>query len=347
MTATDVTDITVIGAGPVGLSAAFWAGMREASVQVVDALPEIGGQCTALYPDKWIYDVPGFERVQASELVERLARQAIEQFDAPVHLETTVTELAYEATADGDSLIRLVTDGGELWTRAVILAGGHGAFEPKKMPGLDLTEWEGRGVSYVVTDKRRFAGKRVVIAGGGDSACDWALNLLDTAAEITLVHRRDTFRAHEITVAQLTAASRAGRCAVLTPHEIASVYGDERLTQVRVRTVGDDGAGELIECDELLVQFGFKTALGPLKAWPLEIVKGAIAVDPLQRTSMPRVWACGDIATREGKLKLIATGFAEAAMAVAQAVHELRPDVSIQPKYSTNTGVPSAASAYV
>ena len=175
----EIRDITVIGAGPVGLSTAFWAGMREASSRIVDSLPQIGGQLTALYPEKWIFDVPGHPKVLAKDLVESLRRQTLEQFDVPVHLETTIETIDWE-----DDIVVLRTNNPhfpELRSRAVIIAGGHGAFEPKKLPGYDLTPWEGRGVHYLVGSKSEFAGKRVLIIGGGDSACDWVVNLVHTA----------------------------------------------------------------------------------------------------------------------------------------------------------------------
>jgi thioredoxin reductase len=173
----ETRDITIIGAGPVGLAAAFWAGMREASVQIVESLPEIGGQLTTLYPEKWIFDVVGHRRILARDLVEELRSQALEQFDVPVHLSTTAHEIAWEEDA-----VVLRTDAGELRSRTVIVAGGHGAFEPRRLPvsDVDMAPWEGRGAHYVVGAKEEFAGKRVVIVGGGDSAFDWVVNLLDT-----------------------------------------------------------------------------------------------------------------------------------------------------------------------
>jgi ferredoxin/flavodoxin---NADP+ reductase len=338
----EVRDITIIGAGPVGLSTAFWAGMREASSRVVDSLPDIGGQLTTLYPEKWIYDVPGYPRVLARELVEQLREQALEQFDVPVHLETTADRISWE-----DDLVVLHTDRGELRSRTLIVAGGHGAFEPKKLPGYDMTPWEGRGAHYLVGEKSAFAGKNVMIVGGGDSACDWALNLLDTAAQITLVHRREEFRAHEITVNQVHAAAADGRVDIRTPYQIKDIAGNGRVESVTLFHSEDESAEVEVPCDAILLQLGFKTALGPLKDWGFEISKGAIVVDPVMRTSLPQVWACGDITVFEGKLKLIATGFAEAAIAVAQAVHHIRPETKIQPKYSTNTGVPGAVEGQV
>lgn len=336
----EIRDVTVIGAGPVGLCTAFWAGMREASVRVIDSLPELGGQLTALYPEKWIFDVPGHPRVLARDLVELLREQALDQFDVPVHLGTTVSTISWEGSAGADRVVVLHTDSGELRSRAVIVAGGHGAFEPKKLMGFDMTPWEGRGASYVVGDKSEFEGQRVMIVGGGDSALDWVLNLLDVASSVMLVHRREGFRAHELTVSQVLAAAERGEVDICVPFQIGSVSGNGQVERVRLFNSHDETDEIDLDVDAILLQLGFKTALGPLKDWGFEVVKGSIVVDQLMRTSLERVWACGDIATFDGKLKLIATGFAESAIAVAQAVHEIRPEVRIQPAYSTNTGVP-------
>ncbi|TML99829.1 MAG: NAD(P)/FAD-dependent oxidoreductase [Actinobacteria bacterium] len=331
----DVRDITIIGAGPVGLSAAFWAGMREASARIIDSLPDIGGQLTTLYPEKWIFDVPGHPRVLAKDLVDQLKAQTLDQFDVPVHLETTAESISWE-----DDVVVLHTDGGELRSRAVIIAGGHGAFEPKRLPvsEIDLEPWEGRGVHYLVSEKAAFAGKRVAIVGGGDSALDWVINLQDTAERVHLIHRRDGFRAHEVTVKQVMDLADAGEVEVHIPYTVREVAGNGTLQRVHL-----EGPEPLdLDIDALLLQLGFSTKLGPLKDWGLEISKGAIVVDQLMKTNLDRVWACGDITTFEGKLKLIATGFSEAAIAVAQAVHSFRPEMRIQPQYSTNTGVPGA-----
>jgi thioredoxin reductase len=337
----EVRDITVIGAGPVGMTTAFWAGMREADARIIDSLPELGGQLTTLYPEKWIFDVPGHPKVLARDLVELLRVQAVEQFDVPVHLETTAESISWEGTGE-DRLVVLHTDRGELRSRTVIVAGGHGAFEPKKLPGYDMTPWEGRGAHYLVGEKAAFEGKRVMIIGGGDSACDWVVNLLDTASEISLVHRREGFRAHEVTIGQVLEAHDRGDVALHVPFQIKQVLGDAGVERV-VLFHSENEAHEIeVEVDAILLQLGFKTALGPLKEWGFEVVKGALVVDSLMKTSLERVWACGDITTFDGKLKLIATGFAESAVAVAQAVHEIRPEMKLQPKYSTNTGVPGS-----
>jgi ferredoxin/flavodoxin---NADP+ reductase len=339
----EIRDITVIGAGPVGLSTAFWAGMREASARIIDSLPEIGGQLTTLYPEKWIFDVPGHPKILARDLVERHREQTLEQFDVPVHLETTAERITWEGgEGDDERLCVLHTDRGELRSRTVIVAGGHGAFEPKKLPGYDLTPWEGRGAHYLVGEKRQFEGKRVVIIGGGDSACDWVVNLMDTAERVALVHRRDGFRAHEATVKEVMDAHGAGHIDLHVPYQVKEVTGNGSVESIRLFHSDDETQEVEIACDAILLQLGFKTQLGPLKEWGFAIEKGAIQVDQLFATSLERVWACGDITTFDGKLKLIATGYAEAAIAVAQALHLLRPEMKIQPKYSTNTGVPGA-----
>ena len=333
----EIRDVTVIGAGPVGLSAAFWAGMREASSRIIDSLPELGGQLTTLYPEKWIFDVPGHPRVLAKDLVEKMREQTLEQFDVPVHLDTTAERISWE-----DDAVVLHTTRGDLRSRTVIIAGGHGAFEPKKLPGYDMGPWEGKGAHYLVSEKSEFEGKRVLIVGGGDSACDWVVNLLDVAERVALVHRREGFRAHEATVAQVMNAHERGDIDLHVPFQIRDIQGHGRIERVTLFHSEDEANEVELEIDAVLLQLGFKTALGPLKQWGLEVEKGALVVDPLMKTNLDRVWACGDITTFDGKLKLIATGFGEAAIAVAQAVHHIRPDMKIQPKYSTNTGVPGA-----
>jgi ferredoxin/flavodoxin---NADP+ reductase len=332
----ELRDITVIGAGPVGLSAAFWAGMRQASVRIIDSLPELGGQCTTLYPEKWIFDVPGHPKVLARDLVAMLRAQALDQFDVPAHLETTATTISWD-----DEAVTLHTDKGDLRSRTVIVAGGHGAFEPKRLPvsDVDMAPWEGRGAHYIVGEKSVFEGKRVVIVGGGDSAFDWVVNLVDTASRVTLVHRREGFRAHEATVAEVMGHVDAGRVDLRVPYVIKSVSGNGRIEGVELHHAGGE-AVERLECDAVLLQLGFSTKLGPLKDWGFELSKGSICVDGVMRTNLDRVWACGDITTFDGKLKLIATGFSEAAIAVAQAIHRIRPEMKLQPAYSTNTGVP-------
>ena len=315
----------MIGAGPVGLSAAFWAGMREASVQVVDALPEIGGQLTALYPDKPIYDVPGHPMVLARDLVER-QREQLAPFGVPLHLSTT----AGSVSDAGDHLV-LHTDRGDLETRTVIVAGGHGEMVPRPLPDVDAERWEHRGLAYTFPVAASLRGRTVVVVGGGDSAADAALLASEHAAAVHLVHRRDRFRAHESTVRRLLGSPRI---AVHAPCRVVGVAGDGVVEAVTLDT------GAVLPCDVLLPQLGFRTSLGPLASWGLAVERGAIVVDGRMRTSLERVWACGDVTAYDGKLKLIAVGYAEAATAVAQAVRYLRPETPLQPGYSTDTGVP-------
>src|SRR4051812_35992224 len=252
----EIRDITVIGAGPVGLITAFWAGMREASSRIIDSLPDVGGQLTTLYPEKWIYDVPGHPKILAKDLVTLLADQSIEQFDVPVHLETTAERVEYEPDPDDPErqILRLVTDKGDLLTRTVIIAGGHGAFEPKKLPGYDMSPWEGKGAHYLVGEKSAFAGKKVIIVGGGDSACDWTLNLLDTASEITLVHRREGFRAHEVTVGEIEQAAAEGKVAVRVPYQIKEVTGNGSVERVTLFHSDNEDDVVEVDCDAILLQ---------------------------------------------------------------------------------------------
>ena len=333
----EIRDVTVIGAGPVGMIAAFWAGMREASARLVDSLPDIGGQLVTLYPEKWIFDVPGYPKVLAKDLVEELRKQSIEQFDVPVHLETTALRIEYEPDPEDPErqLVRLVTDKGDLRSRTVLIAGGHGAFEPKKLPGMPLDDWEGKGIHYLVGEKAAFEGKHVVIVGGGDSACDWTLNLLDTAKSIALIHRREQFRAHEATVGEIKEASESGRVKLLTPYQLKEVTGDGFIESITVFHSEDEELIETLPCDALLLQLGFKTHLGPLADWGLEIEKGAIKVDSLMKTNLEAVWACGDITTFDGKLKLIATGTGEVTIAVNYAKTFIDPTAGAFPGHSS------------
>jgi thioredoxin reductase len=325
----EVRDITIIGAGPVGLSTAFWAGMREASSRIIDSLPELGGQLTTLYPEKWIFDVPGHRRVLAKDLVAELREQALGQFDVPVHLETTAHEIAWE-----DDLVVLRTDRGELRSRTVVVAGGHGAFEPKKLPvsDVDMTPWEGRGATYLVGEKKEFEGKRVVIVGGGDSAFDWALALQPIAKSITVVHRRDKFRAHAGTVGKVQALP----VQIIVNAEVSRIIGDSKVTAVEVTARGAEPA--LLPADTVVAALGFTADLGPLQEWGLELDKRHIKVDSTMATNRPRIFAAGDITEYPGKVRLIATGFGEAATAVNNAAVVIDPAAHLFPGHSSDNG---------
>ncbi|GAC1513973.1 MAG: NAD(P)/FAD-dependent oxidoreductase [Gemmatimonadaceae bacterium] len=333
----EMTDITVLGGGPTGLFAAFYAGMRGATAQIVDALPDLGGQLTALYPEKYIFDVAGFPKVLAKDLVRALADQSA-QFGAAAHLGERVTALE----EDGGRFV-LVTDRGRYPTRAIIIAAGIGAFSARRLPQAFASEWYGRGVYDVVRDPEAFRGRSVVIIGGGDTAFDWAHQLLGRASAVTLVHRSDRFRAHASTVAEIAAASAAGRASVLTFHELVGVHGKTEngigpLTGVTLRDTKTKVTRDL-PCDVLLPMLGYVSDLGPLLSWGLTIKNDEILVSSTMETGRAGVWAAGDITTYPGKLKLIATGFGEAAVAVNQAVHWIYPEKKIAPGHSSNMAI--------
>lgn len=330
--ADEIRDITIIGGGPTGLFAAFYAGMRGSSCRIVDSLPELGGQLMALYPEKYIFDVGGYPKVLAKDLAKSLVKQAM-QFGPEVVLDQQVRTLEW---VENHFVLRC--SGGEFRSRSIVIAGGKGAFEPMKLacPGYD--DFMYRGVEFAVRDPDSFRGKRVVVVGGGDSALDFALMLKDTAASMTLVHRRDGWRAHAATVDQMEAAAAAGEIDLRTFHEVRTIVGDERIEQVVIFDNRTDEDTE-IPCDVVISCLGFKPDLGPIKNWGLEVDKNRILVDRLMGTNVPGIYAAGDIVDYEGKLDLIATGFAEAAVAVNNAVHFVDPSARVNPGHSTNMKV--------
>lgn len=329
----ELVDITVIGGGPTGLFAAFYAGMRGRSVRIVDSLPELGGQLTALYPEKHIFDVGGFPRVLAKDLARSLIDQAL-QFDPEVVLDEEIREVLTQE--DGTLLLR--GRNGDLRTRALVIAAGKGAFEPMRLdcPGYD--DFLGRGVHYSVLDPERWRDRTVVLVGGGDSALDWTLILKDVCARTVLVHRRDGFRAHERSVELLHEAVGRGEVEFLPFHEVREISGDDR---VRRTVVFDNRSGSEREilCDGVLSFLGFKPDLGPILNWGLELGKNRIRVDHLMRTNRAGVFAAGDIVEYDGKLDLIVTGFSEAALAVNHAVHHVDPKARVNPGHSTSLAV--------
>lgn len=332
VTEADRRDINVIGGGPTGLFAAFYAGMRGASVRIIDSLPELGGQLMALYPEKYIYDVGGFPQITGKALAENLIEQGT-QFDPEIRLEEQVQELVREA--DG---FTLVTDGGRYPSRTVLIAAGKGAFAPRVLECPGYESLLGRGVEYHVKDPSRYRGKRVLIVGGGDSAVDWALALKDEATALTLIHRRQGFRAHAHSMRQLDEAVEQGKVQLLTYREVREIHGDDCVTAATIfdnRTDED----ERLEVDAVLSLIGFRPDLGPLAGWGLDLERNTLRVSATMATNLPGVFAAGDIATYEGKLELIATGFAEAAIAVNHAVHHIDPKARVNPGHSTNLKV--------
>lgn len=326
----DIVDITIIGGGPTGLYGLFYAGMRGVSARIIDVLPELGGQLTALYPEKDIFDVAGFPRILAKDLARDLVEQAM-QFDADVCLEERVLEL----NPDGE-VFRLATDAGERPTRAVVIAAGKGAFRSRTLdvPGWDAL-WK-RGIETHVRDPETYRDRRVLIVGGGDSAFDWSWALREIASELTHIHRSDRFRAHERTVAQVLGADERGEVRLRTFHEVSEIHGEdhvEGVTLVHSKTK----EMEPLEVDEILALIGFVPNIGPIAEWGLELEGNAIRVDSRMRTNIPGVYGAGDIVTYEGKLELISTGFGEAAIAVNNAVHHIDPSAKVDPGHSTSS----------
>lgn len=319
-TTSDVeVDLLVVGAGPVGLYASYCAGFRDLSVAVVDSQEILGGQVAALYPSKPLYDVGGFPAVTGAELIAGLIKQADDA--NPTYL---LGRTATEHAALPDGRVRITMDSGPaVVARAVVVTGGVGGFRPRPLPVADT--WLGRGATYVVGDPVVYRGVRVVIAGGGDSACDWALSIAPLAARVTLVHRRGTFRAHEHSVRLLGESG----VDVRTYTEVTAAYGDEALRSVELTDV-KTGVSVRHETDALIPAFGFIANLGPLRNWGLELQGQCIVVDTDMRTSVPRIYAAGDITSYKGKVRLISVGFGEAATAVNNAVHN---DISGEPTF--------------
>jgi thioredoxin reductase (NADPH) len=339
-TAAMSTDVVVIGAGPVGLFAVFECGMLKLRCHVVDTLEAIGGQCIALYPEKPIYDIPAFPQIEAAELIDRLAQQA-SPFDPVYHLGQQVVGL----TRTDDGFAVQTSRGSTILCGAVIVAGGCGAFGPNRPPLEGLEDFENRSVFYLVKRRQDFAGRRVVIAGGGDSAVDWAVSLADIAAHVMVVHRRDKFRAAPETVGRMRDLAASGRIEMVVPYQLSGLEGvDGQLTGVRVETL--DGESRLLAADRLLPFFGLAMELGPIADWGLDLEGAHIAVDPATTaTTVPGIFAIGDIATYPGKLKLILTGFAEAALAAHSAFGIVRPGEALHFEYSTSKGVPADGDA--
>lgn len=332
------TDVVIVGAGPVGLFAVFECGMVRLRCHVVDVLDDAGGQCTALYPEKPIYDIPGFPCIEAAELVERLKQQAA-PFGPVYHLGEQVQAL--EPTADG--AWRVTTSKGTvLQARTVIVAAGVGAFGPNRPPLPGLEAYEGRSVFYYVSQREALRGKRVVIAGGGDSAVDWTLALADVAARVSVIHRRDRFRAAPESEARLKALVAEGKVDLVVPYQLHGLEGEEgQLHAVTVATL--DGEVRRIEADVLLPFFGLSMSLGPIADWSLDLERHQICIDPATAaTSRAGVFAIGDVVSYPGKLKLILTGFAEAAIAARSAYALIHPDKPLHFEYSTTSGVPTA-----
>ncbi len=321
----DIYDVTIIGGGPTGLFAAYYAGFRTLRTKIIDSMPDLGGQITALYPEKNIFDVAGFPKILGKELVKNLVQQA-KQYDPTICLDEKV--LALEDV--GEKLIRLGTDKGEHFTKVVIITAGIGMFTPRKYNKPQIDSYEGRGLHYFVKELEPFRGKNILIIGGGDSALDWALNLEPIAGKITLIHRRDGFRAHEDSVRQLFRS----RAKVKLFYELKELNGDGFVKEA-VIFHNKNNQVEKLEVDAVIACLGFISNLGPIAEWGLDLEEDSIIVNSKMETNRPGVYAAGDISTYPGKVKLIVTGFGEAATAVNNAAKYINPKASVFPGHSS------------
>ncbi|WP_283163348.1 NAD(P)/FAD-dependent oxidoreductase [Sporolactobacillus mangiferae] len=322
-------DITIIGGGPVGLFTAFYAGMRQMKVKIIESLPQLGGQLSTLYPEKEIFDVAGFPKIKAKELVNNLVKQAA-QFKPEIVLDETIATL----NRHEDGIIELIGQSGQIHqTKTVVITAGVGAFSPRPLK-VDQKIEGITNIHYYVQDVSVFKGKQVVILGGGDSAVDWANTLASIAKDVTIVHRRNEFRAHETSVEAMKKAA----VHIKTPFTAKSVSVKEnKINELAIQMVKGDHE-ETLSLDDLVVNYGFVSALGPIKDWNLQLEKNAILVNSKMETNIPGVYAAGDIASYPGKVKLIATGFGEAPTAVNNAKHYIDPSARAQPVHSSSAG---------
>lgn len=328
----EIYDFTLIGGGPTGLFGAFYAGLRQMKTKIIDSMPQLGGQLSALYPEKYIYDVGGFPKVLAKDLVAQFVDQAL-QYSPTICLHEKVLKLERvggDTAAEGHLV--LTTEKDVHYSKTVLIAAGVGAFLPRKMDIPDLDRLEGLGVHYFVTDPASLEGKRLVIVGGGDSAFDWSMALGPKAASCLQIHRSDRFKAHEDSIQKVRESESVE---LRTFFELKAVHGEEHVEAV---TIFDNRTGEeeRVECDALLLNLGFLTNLGPIKEWGLEIEKNAIRVDSTMRTNILGVYSAGDICTYVGKLKLIATGIGEAGTAANFAKTFLDPGAKAFPGHSSD-----------
>lgn len=354
----EMPDVTILGGGPCGLYAAFFAGLRGMRTAIIDSQPVLGGQLATIYPEKYVYDVPGFPKVLARDLASGLVDQAM-AFDPKVHLGEKIVSLtringgalSSDANVSGESgetagdcgnaagyIVLKSASGNTFKSKTVILAMGAGAFLPKKLKAASAIEFENHGLHYFVNGTARFKGKKLLIVGAGDTAFDYAHQFKDDAASILMIHRHDRIRAHEATVASVLDSGVDFR----TFWEIMEVIGEERVTGAKIfnNRTGDEVK---IEVDEIIACLGFLADLKFLKDWGLSLSKNACLVGSAMQTNLPGVYACGDIATHEGKIKLISTGQGEAAIAVNFICNTLNPELEIFPGHSTNLGLPEFA----
>ncbi len=328
-------DVAIVGAGPVGLFAVFECGMLGLTCAVIDALESTGGQCAALYPDKPIYDIPGYPVIDAAGLVARLEEQA-----APFKPRMLLGRRVETVARDGADWLLTTAAGDVVRAHCVFVAAGAGAFGPNRPPLPHLADYEGKSVFYLVKRREDFRGKRIVVAGGGDSAVDWALSLAEVA-QVAVVHRRDKFRAAPESVARMSALAAAGKIELVVPFQLAALVGKGNGALAAVTVEDLDGRRRDLPADALLPMFGLAASLGPIAEWGLALERHHVAVDAATcETNQSGIFAIGDVAAYPGKLKLILTGFAEAARAAHSAFGRCRPGEALHWEYSTTKGVP-------
>ena len=328
------TDLLIIGAGPTGLFTVFEAGLLKMKCHLIDSLPQPGGQLAEIYPKKPIYDIPGYPIIMAGELVDKLMEQI-----KPFNPGFTLGESAVSIEKTKDGLFIVTTNKGtQHKASSVAIAGGLGVFTPRKPPIKNLPAFEDKGVDYIVRDPEKFRNNRVVISGGGDSALDWTVFLADVASEVSLVHRRTSFRGHLDTVDKVQELAQQGKVKLITNAEVVDVHGTDQLSQITIKQKSADNL--LIDCDYWLPLFGLTPTLGPIADWGLDIEKNAIVVDNTTdyRTNIEGIYAIGDVNTYPGKLKLILCGFHEATIMVQSAFKRAFPDKKISFKYTTVMG---------
>jgi len=330
------TDICIIGAGPVGLFAVFEAGLLKIRCHLIDALPQVGGQLSEIYPQKPIYDIPGYPAINAQDLVDNLMEQ-IEPFHPTFTLGERVENLVKQ---EDDSYLITTTDGTAVHCQVVVIAGGLGCFEPRKPEIENLERFEGKGVAYMVKNPEQLRDRRVVLAGGGDSALDWTIFLANVAKQVTLVHRGDTFRGAPDSAEKVFELAKEGRINLVLQSNITSINGNGHLQEVNI--TAKDKSVTTLEADNLIPLFGLTPKLGPIADWGLNIDKSAIAVNTTDySTNVERIYAIGDINTYPGKLKLILCGFHEAALMCQSAFRYVYPNQKLSFKYTTVNGVPT------
>jgi len=328
------TDICIIGAGPVGLFTVFEAGLLKMRCHLIDALPQVGGQLSEIYPQKPIYDIPGYPEVKAQELVDNLMKQ-IEPFDPTFTLGERVDHLTKQE--DG-SFVITTSDKTKVHAKVIVIAGGLGCFEPRKPVLENLENFEGKGITYMVKDPEKFRNKKVILAGGGDSALDWTIFLADVAEKVTLVHRNETFRGAPDSAAKVFDLANNGKINLILSSNLTKIAGNGHLQSVTMKNKAKEEI--TVDADYLIPLFGLSPKLGPIADWGLNIDKNAIEVDTTDySTNVERIYAVGDINTYENKLKLILCGFHEAALMCHSAFKYVYPDQKLSFKYTTVNGV--------